>query len=130
MMGYGIWMALSSIFSGLMGGGLVWIFNIRANKKKANSEAKNSEAIAEGAEITNVEKAIKIWREMAESLKKELADQRAESDAMRLEIQKLRCELRKLNRGNNKIIEALESINDKNYNEIATRVKEELKHEA
>ena len=56
---FGLWGAISTMLSALFGGGLIFsLLTIRAQKKKANAEAK-------GSELTNVETAIKIWREMS-----------------------------------------------------------------
>lgn len=45
-----------------------WFFGRRMN----NAEAKKSEAQAKGNELDNVEKAVKIWRDLADELKTEI----------------------------------------------------------
>lgn len=123
---YGIWMVVSSLISAVMTGGIVQILNVKANKRKANSEAKNSEALADGAELNNVEKAIKIWREMAESLKKELEEQRSKSDEMSLQLEALRKEIARLTRINSKIVEILNNMTADNFEKMVQKIKEEI----
>jgi predicted RNase H-like nuclease (RuvC/YqgF family) len=135
-MGYGVWMAVSALigaFSGVFGSLLFF----KPKKKQAFAEASNSEALAEGQELNNVEKAIKIWREMAESLKKELEEQRTKSDAMAVQIEGLRKEIASLSRTNtrivntnNRIITLLDNLNHENMEEMKEKIKEKIKNDS
>lgn len=60
---------------------ITWIFG----RKKALVEV-------EAGEITNVQEAIKIWREMATDLKAEVADLKAKVETLSTEIHNLRTE--------------------------------------
>lgn len=56
-----------------VGGGLVTLITLRSIRKKANSEAKDSEAKARGTELENDEKAAQIvMNYIVEPLKKEI----------------------------------------------------------
>lgn len=56
-----------------IGGGLVTLITLRPTRKKANSEAKDSEAKAKGTELENDEKAAQIVMSyIVEPLKKEI----------------------------------------------------------
>jgi septal ring factor EnvC (AmiA/AmiB activator) len=87
--------------------------------------------------LNNVEKAIKIWREMAESLKKELEEQRTKSDAMAVQIEGLRKEIASLSRTNtrivntnNRIITLLDNLNHENMEEMKEKIKEKIKNDS
>jgi len=60
---------------------ITWIFG----RKKAQVEV-------EAGEITNVQEAIKIWREMANDMKQEVADLKAKVETLSTEIHNLRTE--------------------------------------
>jgi uncharacterized coiled-coil protein SlyX len=140
MMGYGVWMAVSSLLSALLGGGLVNIINRKAQKRKADSDAKNSEALAEGSELNNVEKAIKIWREMAECLKLqnseqasvitalqiEIGEQRKSREELTKQIEILSNKVNKLNTTSNKILKMLNSVTHENLDAMVAKMKIEL----
>jgi predicted RNase H-like nuclease (RuvC/YqgF family) len=136
MMGYGIWMALSSIFSGLMCGGVVWIFNIRAKKKEANAQAANAEAIADSSFIKNLRESISVYKEMADDVKKELEEYRLrvgemdkQLESMRKEITKLTSRVTKLSATINKIPKMLNSITHENLEVMVQKIKDEINRE-
>jgi chromosome segregation ATPase len=120
---YGIWMLLSSFISAFLGGGAMYLFTLKSKKKEAAATAQNAEAIAEGQELNNVEKAIKIWREMAESLKLELADSRAKRDELALQIDKLSEQVKKLTCITGRIAKLLDKITPENIEEIKGEIK-------
>jgi len=60
---------------------ITWIFG----RKKAQVEV-------EAGEITNVQEAIKIWREMANDMKQEVADLKIKVETLTTEIHNLRTE--------------------------------------
>lgn len=67
--------------TGFFGALITWLFG----RKKEGVEL-------QGAEITNVQEAIKIWREMATDLKNEVADLKIKVEVLTTEIYNLRCE--------------------------------------
>ncbi|MEL3904440.1 MAG: hypothetical protein P1P63_04945, partial [Treponemataceae bacterium] len=64
------WFEIISLLLNLaLGGGLVLtIATLKAARKEADARAEKVRAEASANEIQNVEAAIKIWREMAESM--------------------------------------------------------------
>ena len=67
--------------TGLFGSLITWLFG----RKKEKIEVESSE-------ITNVQEAIKIWREMATDLKSEVAELKIKVDSLTTEIHNLRSE--------------------------------------
>ena len=67
--------------TGLFGSLVTWLFG----RKKEKLEVESSE-------ITNVQEAIKIWREMATDLKAEVADLKDKVESLTTEIHNLRSE--------------------------------------
>jgi predicted RNase H-like nuclease (RuvC/YqgF family) len=67
--------------TGFFGALVTWLFG----RKKEGIEVQSTE-------ITNVQEAIKIWREMATDLKAEVADLKIKVDSLTTEIHKLRSE--------------------------------------
>jgi predicted RNase H-like nuclease (RuvC/YqgF family) len=67
--------------TGFFGALVTWLFG----RKKEGVEVQSSE-------ITNVQEAIKIWREMATDLKAEVADLKIKVDSLTTEINNLRFE--------------------------------------
>jgi len=67
--------------TGFFGALVTWLFG----RKKEGVEVQSTE-------ITNVQEAIKIWREMATDLKAEVADLKDKVDSLTTEIHKLRSE--------------------------------------
>lgn len=58
---------ITPILSAITTGSITYIFTVKQMRKKATAEAK-------GAELDNVEKAVKIWRELSEKLNIEVDD--------------------------------------------------------
>lgn len=67
--------------TGFFGALITWLFG----RKKEGVEV-------QGSEITNVQEAIKIWREMATDLKNEVADLKIKVETLTNEIHSLRGE--------------------------------------
>lgn len=67
--------------TGVFGSLVTWLFG----RKKEKLEVESSE-------ITNVQEAIKIWREMATDLKAEVADLKDKVESLTTEIHNLRSE--------------------------------------
>lgn len=113
---------ISLILNAILGGGfLVTFVTLRSTRKKASAEAK-------GSELDNIQEAIGIWREMAENLRKELAESRAENDVMahemRKEIEALRKAVAKLTTVNNKMLKLLDKITPENIDSMIKQIKQ------
>ena len=67
--------------TGAVGAFVTWIFG----KRKEDVEVKSSE-------LDNTEKAVKLWREMAEELKKQVDDLNVKVDTLMQEVHSLRME--------------------------------------
>lgn len=113
---------VSLVLNAILGGGfLVTLLTLRSTRKKAAYEAK-------GKELDNVQEAIGIWREMAENLRKELAESRAENDTlqheMRKEIESLRKAVGRLSTINSKMVKLLDKITPENLEVMVKQIKE------
>ena len=102
------------------------LFSLKAQRKKVKAEAQHQEAVAESSELDNVEKAIKIWREMAESLKEELSDSRKKYDNLMTEVRELKKSICKLNTINTKILGLLDKMSPENYEKLIVEIKREI----
>lgn len=74
-----------SIVEGLIGAGGGSIIGFILGRKKENVEIK-------GSELDNTEKAVKLWREMAEELKKQVDELSGKVDNLMTEVHSLRLE--------------------------------------
>ena len=111
----------------IFGGGFIITFlTLRAIRKKAGAEAKGAEATAESAELDNVEKAIKIWREMAENLKAQLETSNSRYEEVARQVEALRKDVHKLNLTNQKILKLLDKISHDNLETTVDEIKKEI----
>ena len=119
-------------FIGLIGGGgITYLFTIRATRKKAMAEADKKQSEVKTSELDNVQEAIKIWREMAESLKTErdeykqnyLEVQKHNSD-MAEQMEAIRKELTRLTNINSKMVKLLDKITPDNLGEMVDKIKQ------
>jgi predicted nucleic acid-binding Zn-ribbon protein len=118
---------LSIIINAVLGGGFaLQFFTLKSLRDKAAAEADTASATSESIELDNVEKAIKIWREMAESLKKELLDSRERYAEVALQVEGLRREVARVNCTSNKILKLLDRITVENIEKIVEQIKSEL----
>lgn len=117
---------LLPIFSGLLSGGLVTLLTMRSLKVKAAAEAKTAEATAESNELDNVDKAVKIWREMAERLYSELEQSQRQSAQFMLEVSSLKKEVTKLSTTTNRIARILDQITPENMEHKVEQLKNEI----
>ena len=116
---------LSLIFNVLLGGGLlVTVVTLKAQKNKAEADAKGAEATAESAELDNVDKAVKIWRDLAETMEQRNNQMQKNYDNLLSEVQSLRNEVKKQNGTINKILKILDSIDHDNLEEKVKEAKD------
>jgi predicted nucleic acid-binding Zn-ribbon protein len=78
-----LWATLSAAGSSLV----TWLFS----RKKQEAETKASE-------LDNVEKAVEIWRKMAEDLKAEIRENREENTKLRQQMEQQEVEIKSLRR--------------------------------
>jgi putative NADH-flavin reductase len=114
---YGILMIISGILNAILGGGLlITIKTLKSKTKEAAATARNTEALAEGSELTNVEKAIKIWREVAEKMSEK-------STVLSTQVEALTEEVNRYSIINSKIIVLLDQANTSNLECIINEIK-------
>lgn len=126
------WLTLLSMIFGFIGSGygLYGVFTVKSQRRKAEAEANKVREEVKTNELDNVQEAIKIWREMAESLKAE----RDEYKQSYLEVQKhnsemaeqmeaIRKELTRLTNINSKMVKLLDKITPENLGEMIDTIK-------
>ena len=121
---------ISLILNFLFGAGLfVTLVTLKSVKQEASGKAQKAVAEAEKEvaavkkdEIQNVEAAIKIWREMAESMAER------HDETMR-EVQALRCEVNRLRLINNRIVRLLDKITPDNLQTTVDKIKQEMQND-
>ena len=122
---------ISIILNGLLGGGFfIQFVTLRSLRVKAQAEADTASANTDSVELENVNKAITIWREMAESLKTELKESRAKYSEVALQVEALRREVQKVNCTSNKILRLLDRITIDNLEKIVEQIKVEINEKA
>ena len=114
---------VSLVLNLVFGGGLfVTLVTLRDVRKQAGGVAKKAVAEAKKDEIENVEAAIKIWRDMAESMVVRHEETMAEVAALRREVNRLRVI-------NNRIVKLLDKITPENLQATVERIKQEMDDE-
>lgn len=126
------WIELLMVVFGFVGSGygLYGLVTVKAQRRKADAEANKVREEVKTNELDNVQEAIKIWREMAESLKAE----RDEYKQSYLEVQKhnadmaeqleaIRKELTRLTNINSKMVKLLDKITPENLSEMVDTIK-------
>ncbi len=128
-MGFGIWGVVSTAINIVLGGGFVYsIITIRSQRDKAKAEAKGAMAQTESTELDNVEKAVKIWREMAEMLEKELRETRLNYERIVSEVDELKRAVKSLNCTHRRVLKLLTEMSHDNYREVATAIQQEIEN--
>ena len=118
---------ISIVLNGLLGGGFfIQFVTLRSLRVKAQAEADTASANTDSVELENVNKAITIWREMAESLKLELKESRAKYSEVAMQVEALRKEVAKVNNTSNKILRLLDRITIDNLEKIVEAIKSEI----
>ena len=114
---------VSLILNFVLGGGLiVTLVTLRSQKIQAAANAQKAIAEARADELKNVETAIKIWREMAESL----ADK---YDVVAVQVENLTKEVARLNSINSRIVKLLDKLTPENMDKIVEQIKKEICNE-
>lgn len=127
---FGVFGLISSIVNLIFGSGLVIsLFTLRSYKRKAKAEAQQTIAQAESTELDNIEKAIKIWREMAENFKDELKISQEKYEEVLKEVSELKEAVKRLNVTNRKILKLLATITHENFENVAKEIRDEIEHQ-
>lgn len=126
------WIGLITLIFGFAGSGfgIYGLVTIKSQKRKAEEEANKVREEVKTNELDNIQEAIKIWREMAESLKAE----RDEYKQSYIEVQKhnaemveqmeaIRKELNRLTNINSKMVKLLDKITPENLSEMVETIK-------
>jgi chromosome segregation ATPase len=117
---------ISLVLNFVLGGGIVTLFTFHQKKQKAAADAEIASAQAGSQELDNVEKAIAIWRDMAENLRKEMMDYRDKYEKVYVQVLALKRSIDKLNATNTKILKMLNKINPENWEKTINEIKSEL----
>lgn len=111
---------ISFVLNLVLGTGfIVTLSTLRSTKKEAHAKAMIASAEAKSNELQNVEAAIKIWRDIAQSM----ADK---YDAVSNQVEELNREVKRLNSINNKIARLLNKITPDNLEKMVDEIKKEL----
>ena len=111
---------ISLVLNLLFGGGLfISLATLRSTKKEASHKAEKAAAEARADEIKNVESAIKIWREMAETMTDNY-------NKMNGQVEKLTKEVTRLTNINSKIVKLLDKITPENLERTVEAIKQEI----
>ncbi len=123
---------LISIILNIVFGGsfLASVLTLRAQKKKAMAEADVEQGNVKTKELDNVQEAITIWREMAESLKVERDEYKANyievqkhNADMAVQMEAIRKELTRLANINSKMVKLLDKITPDNLEQMVEQIK-------
>lgn len=118
---------ISIVLNGLLGGGFfIQFVTLRSLRVKAQAEADSANANTDSLELDNVNKAIRIWREMSESYKLELKEWRDKYLEVAMQVESLRREVQKVNLTSNKILKLLDRITIDNLEKIVEQIKVEI----
>lgn len=129
------WFDIISLLLNLVfGGGLVLtLFTLRSYKIKTRGEALQATAQAEvvkqqadSAEIDNVDKIAKMWREQAESFESLWKTKEQQLHDLCQTVEELKGEVRRLVSINTKIVKSLDKINADNYEKIIEQIKSDI----
>ena len=112
------WTTIISLLLNLVFGGgfITTLVTLKSSAKKADADVKTTE-------LDNVQEAVKIWRETAETFKSELDSYRANQKEMTLQMECLRKEVAKLSTINCKMVKLLDKINTDNLEQIVEQIK-------
>ena len=118
----------------LLGGGLILtLITLRSYKMKTRGEALQATAQAEvvrqqadSAEIDNVDKIAKMWREQAESFENLWKTKEEQLISLCTIVEERKGEVHRLVTINTKIVKSLDKINADNYEKIIEQIKADI----
>jgi chromosome segregation ATPase len=107
------------LFGGAAISALSSVITLKATRKQA-------EANARGSELDNVQEAVKIWRELAESFKTDLDQARKDNADITCQIESLRKEVAKLSNVLNRVLKLLDKITPDNIETTVNEIRNEI----
>lgn len=105
--------ALYGIITSSGVGLLIFLLGSYYQKKKNRVEIDKLKAEVEGQELSNIDRAVKIWRELAEGLERTVDDLREECHKLREEVKQLRTENYSLKSDIKKLKSSIDNNNNK-----------------
>lgn len=128
---------IGTLIGAIFGGGGIWLFTISASRKEANAKAdqatedvNKTKSEVKSSELDQVQEAIAIWRGIAEDMKTERDEYKANfllvsnhNAEMALQLESIRKELSKLSTINSKMVKLLDKITPDNLNEMVDKIK-------
>lgn len=117
---------IATILITLASGGLSSLLTLRFTRQREKANARLAEATVETQELDNVQAAVTIWREMAESLRRELEKSRENYNKVMEEIELLRKQINRLTLINNKILKLLDTLTPDNLTKMVELIKKEI----
>ena len=128
---------IGTIIGAIFGGGGIWLFTIGAARKEAEAKAdqaseevNKTKSDVKSAELDQVQEAITIWRGIAEDMKTERDEYKANfllvsnhNAEMALQLESIRKELAKLSTINSKMVKLLDKITPDNLSEMVDKIK-------
>jgi hypothetical protein len=125
---------VSIVLNALLGGGLLLtLLTFRSYKAKTQGEAAQATAQAEvveaqatSAEIDNIERIAKMWREQAEMFEQKWKTNDEQMMLLSETVNELKGEVKRLVGINTKIVKALDKINADNYERIIEQIKADV----
>lgn len=117
---------ITILVSSLLSGGITAIVTLRSTKKKSEQDVKTAIQETKKLELDNVEKAVQIWRELAEKFEKELTESQKRNEKFARQIEQLEKKVDKLNTTSNKILKMIDKITPQNFEKIVEQIKKEL----
>lgn len=114
------WSMIGQFFmGGTLLGLITALVTLKATRKKANAVAKTNE-------LDNVQEAVKIWREVAEGFKADLASARSDNCEITKQIEGLRKEVVKLTNITNRVLKLLDKITPENVESMINEIRNEI----
>jgi hypothetical protein len=132
------WTQVFIAFLGVIGGGgVTYLFTLKAIRKEAMAKAdqatedvNKTKSEVKSSELDQVQEAITIWRGIAEDMKTERDEYKANfllvsnhNAEMALQLESIRKELAKLSTINSKMVKLLDKITPDNLNEMVDKIK-------
>lgn len=116
------WMSIIQlVMGGALTGFLSTILTLRATRKKADSEAK-------GQELDNVQEAVKIWRELAETFRVDIKNTQEENCELTKQIEGLRKEVVKLTSITKRVLALLDKVTHDNLDQTVKEIRNEMQY--
>ena len=118
---------ISSFISAMLGGGAMYVFAFKSKKREAKAHAMYAEEQVKGHELDNIRKTLQLLDETNEKLANEYRFQCKKSGEMKIQLDKLTNEVKRLSDINTEILHLLDKITPENLSNTVTRMKKIIK---